>query len=51
MTNRKKELEDEYKAIFDRWNRPSGKKAKRLDEIVEEWMEIINKEFKNEKSL
>jgi hypothetical protein len=47
--DRKKELEDEYKTIFDRFHQPSGKEAKRLDEIVEEWMKIINKEYKDGK--
>lgn len=42
---RKKELEAEYKAMFDRYHQPSGKEAKRIDEIVAEWMDIIREEF------
>ena len=44
---RKVDLEAEYKAMFDRYHQPSGKEAERLDEIVAEWMEIINEDFKN----
>ena len=51
MKDRKKELEEEYTAIFDRYHQPSGKEAERLDEIVEEYMKIINEEFKNNDNL
>ena len=47
LKDEKKQLEKEYMSIFNRYHQPSDKETKRLDEIVEEYIKIINEEFKN----
>lgn len=46
--SRKKELADEYKTIFKKHGVISGNDARRITEIVDEYMEIINAEAETE---
>jgi len=47
---RKKEIRDEYKAIFANFHQPSGKEAKRITEIVAEYMDLIREENREAKA-